>query len=436
MEAIAAYDHLRPPRAVTESERPESAAISGGSRSPSSPATPSRGRVLVVSPQPFFEDRGTPIAVRQAVEALAELGYGVDLLAYPVGRDVALAGVRQFRVSNPLRLTHVPIGLSWRKIALDVQLIPELRNRLRADRYVAVHAVEEAAFPAIWLCRRRGIPVIYDMQSSLPEQLAQRAVFRFAPLHRATTAAEQWLLRNAALVVSSTGLAERVRAAAPRAAHREWRFHARTPPSAIEPSGSSLRAELGIPARDRVVLYTGSFETYQGLDQLLAAIPGVVARVPHTAFVCVGDTGKDQLGEAGRRLVAEGRLHVVSRRPRDEMLGYYASADVLVSPRMFGDNAPLKVFDYLAAGRPIVATDIVAHRALLADGRALLVAPRADAIAGAIVRVLEDPDLARELGTRALQYAEEHLGWDAFVRGVAEWYDVVLGPRSKEAGGA
>jgi glycosyltransferase involved in cell wall biosynthesis len=386
----------------------------------------SPGRVLVVAPQPFYEDRGTPIAVRQAIEALTTLRYDVDLLTYPVGRDIQLPGVRIFRVANPLHFDRVPIGMSVRKIVLDALLVPALRNRLGSERYVAVHAVEEAAFPAIWLCRRYGIPVVYDMQSSLPEQLAQDAFFRFPPVHAAALAAERWLLTRAALVVSSTGLAPRVRTAAPGAQSREWRFHGQTPTSSPVVGATSPRTELGIPDSARVILYAGSFAGYQGLENLVSAIPSVTARVPQATFVLLGGTGSGELRGDARRLQTEGTLHVLPRLSRDEIPRYYATADILVSPRSYGNNAPLKIFDYLCAGRPIVATDIPAHRALLAEGRALLVEARPEALADALVRVLQDPRLAADLSRNAQAYADEHLGWDGFVKVVAEWYDHVL----------
>src|ERR1700722_8005801 len=79
-------------------------------------------RVLLVTPQPFYEDRGTPIAVRYVAQALSELGAHVDILAFPVGRSVSIPRVRIMRCANPLRLKRVPIGFSWRKIALDATL--------------------------------------------------------------------------------------------------------------------------------------------------------------------------------------------------------------------------------------------------------------------------------------------------------------------------
>jgi glycosyltransferase involved in cell wall biosynthesis len=192
------------------------------------------------------------------------------------------------------------------------------------------------------------------------------------------------------------------------------------------------RVELGIAANSRVVLYAGTFAGYQGLEGLIAAIPSVKSRVPYAVFVFVGGTSHDELPADVTRLQREGTLRVVPRASRDELPRYYAAADVLVSPRSYGNNAPLKIFDYLNAGRPIVATDIAAHRALLAEERGLLVEPRPGAIADAIVRVLQDPQLAETLVRNANKYVSEHLGWDGFVKVVAEWYEQIA-PRAAES---
>ncbi|MEZ0333229.1 MAG: glycosyltransferase, partial [Gemmatimonadales bacterium] len=197
-----------------------------------------------MAPQPFYQDRGTPIALRQVLEALSELGHRVDLLTFPVGQDIKLPGLRILRTANPFGFSRVPIGLSPQKLLLDVSLIRALRNLLRGERYACVHALEEAAFPAAVLTRRNGIPLLYDMQSSLPEQLQQRWPFGMTPIRQSLDAAERWLLTRADYVVSSAGLAERVGRIAPMTPVREWRFPSH--PVAADPAGAlALRDELG-----------------------------------------------------------------------------------------------------------------------------------------------------------------------------------------------
>lgn len=380
-------------------------------------------RILVVAPQPFYEDRGTPIAVRQVLEALGELGHEVDLLTFPVGSDVAVRGLRIFRCGNPLGFSSVPIGLSWRKLILDASLVVALRRLLASGRYWCVHAVEESAFPAAVLARRRGIPLVYDMQSSLAEQLARLRPFHSLPARRVLNAMERWVLRRSSMVVTSAGLASRVARIVPEVPVREWHFPSESAdpdPGAVE----CLRQGLGIPGAGPVVLYGGTFEAYQGLAELIAAIPAVRRHLPDVTFVFVGaDRANGLVEHAGAEaLIASGALRIVERQPREEMAAYLALADVLVSPRAYGGNLPLKIFDYLAAGRPIVATDIPTHRTVLADDRAVLVAPETGAIARGILSLLEDPARAGRLAAAARQYARTHLGWRRFVDSVETLY--------------
>lgn len=392
--------------------------------SPERPRAPGTGQsILVVAPEPFLEDRGTPIAVGQLVEALSMLGYGVDLLTYPLGRAVRHRGVRVFRVPNRFRIRAVPIGLSFRKLILDAELTVALWRRLRAHRYRCIHAVEEAAFPALFLGRRAGIPVIYDMQSSLPEQLAQRRFFRIRPVRAALDACERWLLRGVTAVMSSTGLASRVFSAAPAAHVGEWAYASEAGRVERE-HAQRLRAELGIPESARLVLYTGTFEAYQGIHVLLSAIPAVCRSVPEAVFVCVGsNAGEYSLVERkAAELNLNGRLLLLPRQQRQRIPAFLAMADVLVSPRVYGENLPLKVFDYLAAGRPIVATDIPAHRSILTPERAVLVPPDPEGMASGIRDVLLDPTLAERLAGAAHAYADRHLGRAAFVESVQALY--------------
>ncbi|MFL5495898.1 MAG: glycosyltransferase family 4 protein [Gemmatimonadales bacterium] len=386
-------------------------------------AEPLCRRILFVAPQPFYEDRGTPIAIRQVLQALGQLGYAVDLLTYPVGIDVAIPGLRIFRGANPFGFRSVPVGLSVRKLLLDISLAAALRAHLRSQSYTCVHAVEEMAFPASLLGRRYGVPVLYDMQSSLPEQLSRRVPFRWAPVRWMLERLERWLIDRSDLIVSSAGLAAKIQRAAPGAPVREWHF----PSAPIEveaPDVGALRVRLGLSAEEPVILYSGTFEAYQGLPELIAAIPMVRAQVPSATFVLVGADRANGLAtqEGTEALLRSGALRIVERQPRSEMAAYLTMADVLVSPRAYGGNLPLKIFDYLAAGRPIVATDIPTHRTVLAEDRAVLVAPETEAIAQGILAVLGDRLRAQRLAGAARSYAQTHLGWNRFVDSVEALY--------------
>jgi glycosyltransferase involved in cell wall biosynthesis len=376
-------------------------------------------RVLLVAPQPTYEDRGTPIAVVQVLRALAESGCEVDVLTYPVGEDVPLPGVRWLRVANPFRFRHVPVGLSMRKVVLDVLIAAKMARLLGSRRYDYVHAVEEAAFIAAALGASTGTPVLYDMQSSIPQHLSRHPVFGTRPAQAALRFCERWLLRRARLVVASAGLASYVKELEPSVRVEEWRFPPAVWSGRLE-EALELRRGLGLPDGARTVVYSGTFTEYQGLPALVAAARSVVREEPDTVFVTVGGDakGRCELEALVRGSDLSRNFRIVGRERRERALAYLGLADVLVSPRAHGDNLPLKIADYMAASKPIVATRIPAHTIVLDPSRAVLTETDGEDLARGILTVLRDRDEAQRLAKAARQYGEQHMGWPAFKKSV------------------
>jgi len=90
-------------------------------------------------------------------------------------------------------------------------------------------------------------------------------------------------------------------------------------------------------------------------------------------------------------------------------------ADILVSPRIQGTNTPSKIFEYLRAGRPIVATNIEAHTQIVTSEVAVLVEPRAAALANGILFLLENPGSALNLAARARSLYDRHYSLQTFI---------------------
>lgn len=376
-------------------------------------------RVLLVAPQPFYDDRGTPIAIKHVLKALLELGYHVDVLTYPMGENLKYERVRYFRSSNPLRIRSVPIGFSWRKVVLDIGLNRALKQRLEVEDYVCIHAVEEAAFFALHAARKKKIPVIYDMQSSMAEQMAAKALLRNPLCRRLLYACEQWLIQNANQTMCSAGLAGPVRRQMPDARIQEWNYPGLS--GTVSPNEvSELRQELNIHKEATVVLYTGNFAEYQGVDLLVDAMAKVYPQNPDTVLVLVGyEKGKN--AELVKRLetkIPKYGYRLIPRQPKSRIGVFMELADIVVSPRAYGHNLPLKVLEYLGAGCVIVATDIEAHRCILNKDLAVLTEASADGLAGGIAELIKDPDRHAALRKAAREYAHQKLGWVFFVSGI------------------
>lgn len=391
--------------------------------------------ILLVAPEPFYEDRGTPIGVREVLLALSELGVPVDLVTYPVGRSVELEGLNIFRTPNPFGFRSVPIGFSMKKLILDYGIARTIAERLAARTYGCVHAVEESAFAAVRIAPRYGVPVIYDMQSHLPSQMERSPLFRLPPAPALLERCQRWVVERADLIACSAGLESYVRSVKPDARVQAWHYPAMRW-TVGQDEVDKLREELGLSEQRPVVLYTGSFEPYQGLPRLIDAIPAVLETSPDALFLLVGDDGRGRrtLSPAAATWKERGALRTLKRQPRERMAAFLSLADVVVSPREAVGNLPLKIFDYMAAGRAIVATDTDTHRTVLDETNARLVPPDDPAAMGkAIAGLLADRRTADELGRRAASFARDRLGWAAFKGRVQAMYGTFISVGSRRA---
>ena len=389
-------------------------------------------RILLVTPQPFYEDRGTPIAVRYVAQALSELGAYVDILAFPVGRSVRIPRVNIIRCANPLRLKQVPIGFSWRKIVLDASLWQAFRQLVNSGKYHIVHAVEDAAYMAAAICPPAGQPFIYDMASAIPVELKRNALFASRLIQRLLSAAEKRVISAASRVVCSSGLAGYVSDQVPEARVREWQY----PAYAERVDGYralELRRELGIRTNQRVILYSGNFAAYQGIELLLQAFQRARKTRPELALVCVGATDKE-FAERSEASAADGQVFVLPRQPRRQIPVYMELADFLVLPRVAADNVPLKLFDYMASGTPIIATRGPAHEPLLDDSRAFMSEPTVEALSATLVDACASRQRSEALARAARSYATENFGWDQFVEFVRNTYNDTLNGKRTSVG--
>ena len=167
--------------------------------------------------------------------------------------------------------------------------------------------------------------------------------------------------------------------------------------------GGDMGATALVPVRQRwdisaatpLVVYTGTFEAYQGLDLLYAAVRLLRKTHPEARTLIVG--GEPHQVREARAEAERDRLPLIfaGRRPAEEIPAFIAACDILVSPRTAGTNTPLKIYSYLRSGRPILATDLRTHTQVLETGTAMLVPPEPAALAMGI-------ELARRKYSRAV----------------------------------
>jgi glycosyltransferase involved in cell wall biosynthesis len=372
----------------------------------------------MIAPEPFFEPRGTPFSEYHRIRALIDLGHTVDLVTYPFGRDVSMPGLRLFRCARPPFIHDVRIGPSLAKIPLDLTLTLTAIRRAISDRYDAVHSHEEGSVIGVLVALALGVPHLYDMHSSLPQQLTNFEFTQSRVLKSLFARMERFVVRRSnVVVVICPHLANLVKEIEPSVPSVLIENAPGSGDAPLSGSGERIRRELGIHDGVPMVLYTGTFESYQGLDLLFAAARHVLAARPDARFVLAGGRA-EQIEVARKQAHAAGvgpAVLFAGQRPAEEIPLFLDAASVLVSPRSTGTNTPLKIYQYLRSGRPIVATRLLTHTQVLDDDVAFLTAATAEGFGAGILCALANPDRARTVADQARELAATKYSYEAYL---------------------
>ena len=207
----------------------------------------------------------------------------------------------------------------------------------------------------------------------------------------------------------------------------------------------SIRASVGLAADGPVVGFTGTFGGWHGVDVLAAALPKICARAPQVQFLFIGDGNyKHLVDTAVARYQLRDRVRMVGRVPQTEGARLLKACDIYVSPhnshmvdsKFFG--SPTKLFEYMAMGGAIVASDLeqigeslspgIAVADLLdptyvvTDERAVLCVPGdIDEFVEAVVGLANQPDRGAALGRNARQAVLDHYSWAKHVARLWPW---------------
>ena len=387
-------------------------------------------KVLMIAPQPFFQPRGTPFSVLHRLSALSKLGYRVDLVTYPIGENVAIDGVTIHRAARLPLVRKIAIGPSKSKMFLDVVLYRKAAALLRRTRYDLIHTHEEAGFFGIRLSRRFDTLHLYDMHSSLPQQLKNFKYSRSKPLLRIFEKLEEATIKSAHAVI--TICPELFNYVKERFPEKYNMLIENVADNSLVFGAYEAKSDIGETFSrngDPVILYTGTFEPYQGLDLLIASSRVVLNKHKHVRFVLVG--GKSGQVEFYKRKAASAGVAeyftFTGQVPPQEVPRFMGLAKVLVSPRVDGNNTPLKIYSYLRSGVPIVATRHITHTQVLNDEVSVLTDCEPGAFGQGILTVLGDQDYSARLSKNARTLAEREYSYEAYLRKTREIYEYLEG---------
>lgn len=385
----------------------------------------------MVAACPFPSLRGSQVLIRELAESLAAAGHQVHVVTYPTAQHlVPVERISIHRVPKlPALWTARPFG--WQKLVLDLLMLLVLARVVRRKKIEVIHAHNLEGPLLAYLVRAfTGVPVVYHAHNALTDELPfyfRSAVMtgiarRLARILDARVA--RWADHSIAL---SGRLASflAVRGAAGRVT---------VIPPAIAPAAA--RDHPVAAARNRpTIVYAGNLDRYQNMECLLAAFDRVCAAEPRARLVLLLHRAADP--RVARRAARLARLPGVSVRTVATFAAaarVLRGADILVCPRTSWSGFPIKILNYMAAGRAIVQARGSAHA--IEDGVSGLLFDDGDpgALAKALLRVIRDPQLAERLGEGARAVLRQRFLWPRVLPRVLDVYAMVIANLGAQSG--
>lgn len=324
----------------------------------------------------------------------------------------------------------------WRDISAHADAIESLVRQWRPD-IIHAHSPVLNAMAAQRVARRHSIPLIYEIRAFWEDAAVGNGTgTEGSPRYWLTRQLETHAVRAAdAVAVICEGLRSDLVARGIDSAKIT------VSPNGVDldqfgapvPRDPTLTAKLGLEGAD-VVGFIGSFYDYEGLDDLIAAMPRLVRARPRAKLLLVGGGPMEQaLRDQALASPFTDHIVFVGRVPHDQVEHYYAQVDVLAYPRkamrLTDLVTPLKPLEAMAQGRLVAASSVGGHRELIEDGvTGTLFAPDDPAaIAQALAGMFADRGFWDERRIVARDFVERERNWSSNILRYEPVYQRLLG---------
>jgi glycogen(starch) synthase len=402
-------------------------------------------RILHVLDHSLPLHSGYTFRTRAILKAQMERGWtvaGVTGPRYHTGDSPfeTLDGIDFHRTRQMRRLPPVVGELA--EIAAFARRIGEVVERFRPD---ILHAHSPVIDPlaAMRAAKRYGLPLLYEIRAFWEDAAVGNGTgTEGSAKYRAIRGLETWAARRVdAVAVICEGLkrdliARGIDAGKIMVSPNGVDLHLFGDPV---PRDAALAAQLGLEGADTIG-FIGSFYDYEGLDDLIAAMPALLAQRPKARLVMVGGGPMEQaLRAQAAASSAAHAIHFVGRVPHEQVERYYSLIDLLVYPRkhmrLTDLVTPLKPIEAMAQHRLVAASDVGGHRELIRHGDTGTLFPPDDpaALASAVAGVFADRSGWDAQKMRARQWVETERNWSSNISRYEPVYQRLIDARSRES---
>lgn len=385
-------------------------------------------KILMVAPTPFFSDRGCHVRIYEEAKALRALGHEVHICTYHLGRD--MDAIPTYRIPAVPWYKKKSAGPSWHKPYLDILLFFTCLKTARRVRPDVIHAhLHEGAFIGFFLKRILGVPMVFDCQGSLTEELvdhgfAKRGNWLFKLFLFVEKLVNRW---GNHVVTSSTPTAQLLRESFSMTGSDLSVVGDGVDTDVFRPDVevATVREEVGLPKGKIIAVFLGAMTEYQGVDILLESIKVLGERVKNVHFLLMGypEEGYEQKAKA------MGIEHLVTFTGRIEYHRapeYLCLGDLAVSPKISSTEANGKLFNYMACGLPTVVFDAPVNREILGDVGVYASFGDALSLAERVEELVLDRSRLTDLGVRVRERAVSDYSWTGVAKKLERIYRLMV----------
>ena len=395
-------------------------------------------RILMIAPTPYFADRGCHIRILGEAKALQQLGHRIKICTYHLGKDVE--DIETIRILAIPWYKKLSAGPSIHKFYIDLLLLWKVLQLCRTFRPDVIHAHLHEGIVigkiASLLYRR---PLVADLQGSLTAELLDHnfiplwkcALYFVKRIEKTINKMPNHLIssstRTACIVIKNFGIEKKYITSIMDGVDFDI-FYRRN----IE---KSLKNSLGIPYKNKVVVFIGVLTNYQGIDILLESIVHVVKVVKNVTFLIIGYP-EEAYRKKAKDYGIEAYTVFTGKIPYAEAPRYLALGDIAISPKISATEANLKLFTYMAMGLPTVVFDNPVNREILGDLGLYARDGDMKALAQVLIHVLQNEQLCIDLGEASYQKALADYSWQAVGRSLEAIYRRFIRENPKSSAGS
>ncbi len=388
--------------------------------------------ILSIAPTSFFNDYGCHVRILEEARALQSLGHRVTVLTYFKGSNVP--DVRIIRTPPTPWRSNYEVGSSRHKFAFDVLLSLTLLRVLSRERFDLIHAhLHEGALIGSVLSRPWGVPVVFDYQGSLSDEMVQHRFLKAGTVaHRFFAWLERRIEYLPDVIITSTihaaeKLQSRVGQRVPVRPLPDILNTAVFHPKVLSPNErAASRARFGIPPDAVVVVFVGLLTIHQGVGDLIQAAARLRASHPSLRWLVIGYPGVEMWRQQAAAQGVGDVMVFTGRAPYTELPRWLVLGDIAIVPKYSLTEGSHKTLIYMAAGLPTVAYDTPAQREILGALGAYAPLGSVDVLAQRVAELAEDPTRRRVLGARLRELAERDHSRRRVAEELEAIYDLAL----------